>query len=61
MQLAFKTPIVVPPTPQPLPVPPDVVAGVSNLQVNHAPDMTKEQMVQAMAQMSGMNMEWSQK
>lgn len=39
------------------------VAAVGNLQVNHVvPDnVTKEQMVQAMAQMSGMNMEWSQK
>lgn len=42
-------------------VPPDVVAGVSNLQVNNAPDVAKKQMVQALAQMSGMNMEWSQK
>lgn len=56
--MAFKTPVIVAPAPS---VPPDVVAGVSNLQVNHAPDVTKEQMVQAMAQMSGMNLEWSQK
>lgn len=59
--MAFKTPVISSPTPT-VPVPPDVVAGIGNLQVNHTLDnVTKEQMVQAMAQMSGMNIEWSQK
>lgn len=58
LQLAFKTPIPVPIAPA---ASPTVAAAAAPVPVAIPDDATKQQMVQAMSQQSGMNFEYSTK
>lgn len=48
------------PTPASAQIPP-ATSGTATVQPSMIDDNTKQQMIQAMAQQSGMNLDWSQK
>lgn len=62
-QTAFKTPVLVTPPASNTPTDPTntITPDITALSISEPDDQVKQQMIQAMAQQSGMNLEWSQR